>query len=149
ELIRGPIMRVVLIILTLSLPVSAFAQPYLEPSQPNTYGPGVNSDDTGQPFVSQTESGDGPADPVATVRSDASAQPYLEPYQPNAYGPGINRDASGRPFVWQTEPGDGPADPLAAVRPDAYGPGIGVDQYGRPVSPASLPPSGQDQDDDD
>ena len=94
-------MRVVLIILTLSLPVSTFAQP------------------------------------------------YLEPYQPNAYGPGINRDASGRPFVWKTEPSDGPADPLATVRPDAYGPGVGMDQSGRRVSPASLPPSGQGQDDDD
>ena len=142
-------MRVVLLILTLCLPVSAFAQQDPEPSQPNTYGPGINRDATDRPFVLQTEPSSGPADPLATVRSEASAQPYPETSQPNTYGPGINRDATDQPFVSQTEPGSGPADPSAPVRPDADGPRVGMDQYGRPVDPAPFAPGGQGQDDED
>jgi hypothetical protein len=84
EIIRGPTMRVVLIIFTLALPVSAFAQQYLEPYQPNAFGPGINRDATGRPFVWQTEPGYGPADPLAPVR-------------PDVYGPGIGMDVYGRP----------------------------------------------------
>jgi hypothetical protein len=47
------------------------------PHQSNTYGPGINSDATGRPFVWQSEPGQGPADPLARVR-------------PDAYGPGRN-----------------------------------------------------------
>ena len=80
--------------LALSLPVSAFAQPYLEPYQPNAFGPGINRDASGRPFVWQTEPGNGPADPVATVR-------------PDAYGPGIGMDQYGRPVSPAPVPSSG------------------------------------------
>ena len=80
--------------LALSLPVSAFAQLYLEPYQPNAFGPGINRDASGRPFVWQTEPGNGPADPVATVR-------------PDAYGPGIGMDQYGRPVSPAPVPSSG------------------------------------------
>ena len=77
-------MRVVLIILTLCLPVSAFAQQNPEPSQPNTDDPGINRDATDRPLVLQTEPSSGPADSLAPVRPDAD-------------GPRVGMDQSGRP----------------------------------------------------
>ena len=56
----------------------------LGPSQPNIYGPGINSDATGRPFTWQTLPGYGPADP-------------LSPVSPDRYGPGIGADKYGRP----------------------------------------------------
>ena len=49
-------MRVVLFALTLLAPVSALAQQansggFLQPYDPNAYGPGINSDATGRPFI--------------------------------------------------------------------------------------------------
>ncbi len=84
-------MRVVLVIFTLLLPGSVLAQSlepnangFLEPYQPNAYGPGINSDSTGRPFTWQTLPGNGPADPNSNVT-------------PDAYGPGIGMDEYGRP----------------------------------------------------
>ena len=77
-------MRTVLFVLALVLPASAVAQPYLEPYRPNAYGPGINSDAAGRPFVWRTEPGQGPADPLANVR-------------PDVFGPGIGMDQYGRP----------------------------------------------------
>jgi hypothetical protein len=84
-------MRIVLVVLTLLSPVSALAQQlgpnaggFLEPYQPNAYGPGINSDATGRPFNWQPLPGYGPADPLSSVR-------------PDAYGPGIGTDQYGRP----------------------------------------------------
>ncbi len=57
---------------------------FLGPYRPNAYGPGINSDATGRPFIWQPSPGQGPPDPFATVR-------------PNAYGPGIGMDQFGRP----------------------------------------------------
>lgn len=57
---------------------------FLGPYRSNAYGPGLNSDATGRPFIWQPEPGQGPPDPFATVR-------------PNAYGPGIGMDQFGRP----------------------------------------------------
>jgi hypothetical protein len=85
------VLVLVLVLLTLTLPVNAIAQPYLQPYQPNTYGPGINSDATGRPFVWQTQPGYGPADPLAGVR-------------PDAYGPGVGMDQYGRP-VYAAPPG--------------------------------------------
>ena len=65
---------------SLLLPVSILAQQlernagvFLEPYQPNTCDPGINSDATGRPFSWQQLPRDGPADPLATVRPDAYA----------------------------------------------------------------------------
>ena len=87
----GSAMRVILVVLTLLLPVSVLAQPlnpnaggFLEPYQPNAYGPGINSDATGRPFIWQPEPGQGPADSLSNVT-------------PDAYGPGIGMDQYGRP----------------------------------------------------
>ena len=84
-------MRVVLIVLTLMLPAGVFAQQlgqnagaFLEQYQPNAYGPGINSDATGRPFVWQPSPGNGPPDPLTTVR-------------PDTYGPGVGMDQYGRP----------------------------------------------------
>jgi hypothetical protein len=56
--------------------------PFLGPYRPNAYGPGINSDATGRPFVWQTDQG--PTEPFAKVR-------------PDALGPGIGMDQYGRP----------------------------------------------------
>lgn len=82
-------MRIVLVVLTLLSPVSVLAQQpnaggFLEPYQPNAYGPGINSDATGRPFIWQPLPGNGPADPNSNVT-------------PDAYGPGIGMDQYGRP----------------------------------------------------
>jgi len=87
-------MRVVLIAITFFLPVSAFAQPYLEPYQSDAYGPGINSDATGRPFVWETEPGYGSEDPLAAVR-------------PDSYGPGIGMDQYGRPVYPAAFPSSG------------------------------------------
>jgi hypothetical protein len=86
-------MRVVLVVLTLLSPVSALAQQsgpnaggFLEPSQPNAYGPGIDSDAAGRPFSYEPLPGNGPADPLSSVR-------------PDAYGPGIGMDQYGRPVL--------------------------------------------------
>ena len=59
---------------------------------PNAYGPGVNSDATGRPFIWQPDSGFGPPDPFSRV-------------QPNAYGPGVGMDQYGRPVRPACPPG--------------------------------------------
>jgi Domain of unknown function (DUF4189) len=82
-------MRASLIVLLLLMPVRVLAQPFLEPYQSNTYGPGINSDATGRPFTWRPLPGNGPAD-------------RLSPVQPNAFGPGIGMDQYGRPV--QPEP---------------------------------------------
>jgi hypothetical protein len=56
--------------------------PFLGPYRPNAYGPGINSDATGRPFVWQSDQG--PIEPFAKVR-------------PDALGPGIGIDQYGRP----------------------------------------------------
>jgi hypothetical protein len=52
---------------------------FLGPTRPNAYGPGMNADATGRPFIWKPDFG-GPA---------------LGPIQPNAYGPGVGMDATG------------------------------------------------------
>ena len=79
-------MSIVLFALTLLWPVVALAQnagPFLEPYQSSAYGPGINSDATGRPFVWQPSPGNGPPDPSSDVR-------------PDAYGPGVGMDQYGR-----------------------------------------------------
>lgn len=63
---------------------------FLGPYEPNAYGPGINSDATGRPFMWKPDFG-GPA---------------LGPINPNSLGPGIGTDATGRPVR--------PACPLGA-----------------------------------
>ena len=89
-IVRECVMRFVLVVLTLLLPVKVNAQQFerpgngfLEPFQPNTYGPGINSDATGRPFSWQPLPGNGPADPLSPVR-------------PDVYGPGVGMDQYGR-----------------------------------------------------
>jgi hypothetical protein len=65
---------------------------FLGPYTPNAYGPGVNSDATGRPFVWQPSPGFGPADPFSNVT-------------PNVYGPGIGMDQFGRPVTPACPPG--------------------------------------------
>lgn len=77
-------MRTLLVTIVLLLPLGASAQTFLGPYHPNAYGPGINSDATGRPFVWQPQSGFGSAGPVGNV-------------VPNAYGPGIGMDQYGRP----------------------------------------------------
>lgn len=62
---------------------------FLGPATPNAYGPGINSDATGRPFIWRPDFG-GPA---------------LGPIQPNAYGPGVGMDATGRPVRPACPPG--------------------------------------------
>jgi len=62
---------------------------FLGPSTPNAYGPGMNADATGRPFIWKPDFG-GPA---------------LGPIQPNAYGPGVGMDATGRPVRPACPPG--------------------------------------------
>jgi serine/threonine-protein kinase len=87
-------LRVVLVVLTLLSPVSALAQQFLGPYQPNAYGPGINSDATGRPFTWQPSPGSDPADPLSRV-------------SPDAYGPGIGMDQYGRPVQPAPYPGRG------------------------------------------
>ena len=56
---------------------------------PDAYGPGINSDATGRPFIWKPDFG-GPA---------------LGPIKPDAYGPGIGMDATGRPVRRACPPG--------------------------------------------
>jgi hypothetical protein len=62
---------------------------FLGPFTPNAYGPGMNADATGRPFIWQPDFG-GPA---------------MGPITPNAYGPGIGMDATGRPVQPACPPG--------------------------------------------
>jgi hypothetical protein len=62
---------------------------FLGPYTPNAYGPGMNMDATGRPFIWRPEFG-GPA---------------LGPVTPNAYGPGVGMDATGRPVRPTCPPG--------------------------------------------
>lgn len=87
-------MRVVLVALSLLMPVSISAQPFLGPYQSNTYGPGINSDATGRPFTWQPSPGYGPADPLSRVR-------------PDVFGPGVGMDEYGRPVQPVPYPNDG------------------------------------------
>lgn len=68
---------------------STQSQGFLGPYIPNAYGPGINSDATGRPFVWQPDFG-GPA---------------LGPIRPNVYGPGIGMDGTGRPVRPACPPG--------------------------------------------
>ncbi len=63
--------------------------PFLGPYTPNAYGPGMNADATGRPFVWQPDFGG----------------PELGQVKPNAYGPGIGMDATGRPVRPACPPG--------------------------------------------
>jgi len=66
----------------------------LPPYKDNAYGPGINSDATGRPFIWQPHPPQvGPAmpDPTLNVR-------------PDAYGPGIGADQYGRPVTGQSWP---------------------------------------------
>lgn len=65
---------------------------FLGPITPNAYGPGMNADATGRPFIWQPDPGFGPADPFSQV-------------QPNAYGPGVGMDQYGRPVRPACPPG--------------------------------------------
>ncbi|OQW62747.1 MAG: hypothetical protein BVN29_18490 [Nitrospira sp. ST-bin5] len=62
---------------------------FMGPYTPNAYGPGMNSDATGRPFIWKPDFG-GPA---------------LGPINPNAYGPGIGMDGTGRPVRPACPPG--------------------------------------------
>ena len=65
----------------------------LGPITPNAYGPGLNSDATGRPFIWTPQfGGSGYPDPTLRV-------------QPNAYGPGIGMDQYGRPVRPACPPG--------------------------------------------
>lgn len=93
-------MRKILVVATLavmwfmsgaaSAQVGGFTQPdntLLQPLTPNNYGPGINSDAAGRPFVWQPQppqAGQTMPDPTLTVN-------------PDAYGPGIGMDQYGRP----------------------------------------------------
>ncbi len=55
----------------------------LKPYEKDAYGPGVNSDATGQPFKWQTQDG-------------KTISPIID-VEPDAYGPGIGMDEYGRP----------------------------------------------------
>jgi len=65
----------------------------LGPMTPNAYGPGINSDATGRPFMWQPQfGGSGLPDPTLRVN-------------PNAFGPGIGMDQYGRPVRPGCPPG--------------------------------------------
>ncbi len=66
---------------------------FLGPYTPNAYGPGMNADATGRPFVWQ------PMTP-----GPQSFDPFLQ-VKPNAYGPGIGMDQYGRPVRPACPPG--------------------------------------------
>jgi len=65
---------------------------FLGPSTPNAYGPGMNADATGRPFIWQPDPGFGPPDPFSRV-------------QPNGYGLGVGMDQYGRPVRPACPPG--------------------------------------------
>jgi hypothetical protein len=83
-------MRVLFVVVALLLPGAAVAQQsgtnpqFLQPYQANAFGPGINSDATGRPFVWRPSPGYGPANPLSNVT-------------PNVYGPGTGMDEYGRP----------------------------------------------------
>jgi hypothetical protein len=66
---------------------------FLGPYKPNAYGPGINSDATGRPFIWEPQ-GSGPKffDPFLKVK-------------PDVYGPGIGMDQYGRPVRPACPPG--------------------------------------------
>lgn len=64
----------------------------LGPYTPNAYGPGMNADATGRPFIWQPDPGFGPADPFSRVK-------------PDAYGLGVGMDQYGRPVRPACPPG--------------------------------------------
>jgi hypothetical protein len=65
----------------------------LSPITPNAYGPGLNSDGTGRPFIWRPQGENGPLfDPLLKVK-------------PDAYGPGIGMDQYGRPVYPACPPG--------------------------------------------
>lgn len=66
---------------------------FLGPYTPNAYGPGMNMDATGRPFIWQPQwGGTGFPDPTLQVR-------------PDAYGPGVGMDQYGRPVRPACPPG--------------------------------------------
>ena len=65
---------------------------FLGPYSPNAYGPGMNADATGRPFIWKPDPGFGPPDPFSQV-------------QPNAYGLGVGMDQYGRPVRPACPPG--------------------------------------------
>jgi hypothetical protein len=65
---------------------------FLGPYTPNAYGPGMNADATGRPFIWQPDPGFGPPDPFNRV-------------QPNGYGLGVGMDQYGRPVRPACPPG--------------------------------------------
>jgi hypothetical protein len=65
---------------------------FLGPYTPNAYGPGMNADATGRPFIWQPDPGFGPPDPFSRV-------------QPNGYGLGVGMDQYGRPVRPACPPG--------------------------------------------
>ncbi len=64
----------------------------LGPYTPNAYGPGMNADATGRPFIWQPDPGFGPPDHFSTVK-------------PDAYGLGVGMDQYGRPVRPACPPG--------------------------------------------
>lgn len=68
---------------------SLLGKGFLGPYTPNAYGPGMNADATGRPFIWRPDFG-GPA---------------LGSITPNAYGPGVSMDATGRPVRPACPPG--------------------------------------------
>lgn len=65
---------------------------FLGPHRPNAYGPGMNADATGRPFIWQPDPGFGSPDPFGTVK-------------PDAYGLGVGMDQYGRPVRPACPPG--------------------------------------------
>lgn len=65
---------------------------FLGPYTPNAYGPGMNADATGRPFIWQPDPGFGPPDPFSRV-------------EPNGYGLGVGMDQYGRPVRPACPPG--------------------------------------------
>jgi hypothetical protein len=65
---------------------------FFGPYTPNAYGPGMNADATGRPFIWQPDPGFGPPDPFSRV-------------QPNGYGLGVGMDQYGRPVTPACPPG--------------------------------------------
>ena len=65
----------------------------LPPITPNAYGPGLNSDGTGRPFIWRPQGQKGSLfDPLLQV-------------QPDAYGPGVGMDQYDRPVYPACSPG--------------------------------------------
>jgi hypothetical protein len=72
---------------------NVMAPPFLGPYTPNAYGPGLNSDATGRPFIWMPQ-----------VPGPKFFDPFLD-VKPNAYGPGIGSDQYGRPVRPACAPG--------------------------------------------